>query len=140
MPGQAETDNRQGPRYLATIEVRAEWDEPDGAHVVTEGETENVGPEGTLLHLPKKLPQVGSRVVLEVNSETGQKLQVIGEVLRIERNPSHPQAAVSLLGETDEWRGLIWEPAAPKIAPPPPPPSEEGEDEEDGEGEVEGSI
>lgn len=140
MPGQAETDNRQGPRYLATMEVRAEWDEPDGAHVVTEGETENVGPEGTLLHLPKKLPQVGSRVVLEVNSETGQKLQVIGEVLRIERNPSHPQAAVSLLGETDEWRGLIWEPAAPKIAPPPPPPSEEGEDEEDGEGEVEGSI
>lgn len=140
MPGRAETDNRQGPRYLATIEVRAEWDEPDGAHVVTEGETENVGPEGTLLHLPKKLPQVGSRVVLEVNSETGQKLQVIGEVLRIERNPSHPQAAVSLLGETDEWRGLIWEPAAPKIAPPPPPPSEEGEDEEDGEGEVEGSI
>jgi hypothetical protein len=122
------------------MEVRAEWDEPDGAHVVTEGETENVGPEGTLLHLPKKLPQVGSRVVLEVNSETGQKLQVIGEVLRIERNPSHPQAAVSLLGETDEWRGLIWEPAAPKIAPPPPPPSEEGEDEEDGEGEVEGSI
>ena len=140
MPGQAETDNRQGPRYLATIEVRAEWDEPDGAHVVTEGETENVGPEGTLLHLPKKLPQVGSRVVLEVNSETGQKLQVIGEVLRIERNPSHPQAAVSLLGETDEWRGMIWEPAAPKIAPPPPPPSEEGEDEDDGEGEVEGSI
>lgn len=139
MPGQAETDNRQGPRYLATIEVRAEWDEPDGAHVVTEGETENVGPEGTLLHLPKRLPQVGSRVVLEVNSETGQKLQVIGEVLRIERNPSHPQAAVSLLGETDEWRGLIWEPAAPKIAPPPPP-SEEGEEEEDGEGEVEGSI
>ena len=126
-------DNRHGPRYLATIEVRAEWDEPGGAHVVTEGVTENVGPEGTLLHLPKKLPQVGSRVVLEVHSETGQKLQVIGEVLRIERNPSHPQAALSLLGETDEWRGLIWEPAAPKITPPPP--SEEGEEGEGDEGE-----
>jgi hypothetical protein len=128
-----ESDNRQGPRYLATIEVRAEWDEPGGTHVVTEGVTENVGPDGTLLHLPKKLPQVGSRVVLQVESETGEKLQVIGEVLRIERNPSHPQAAVSLLGETDEWRGLIWEPAAPKITAPPP--IEETDEDEDGDGE-----
>jgi hypothetical protein len=128
-----ESDNRQGPRYLATIEVRAEWDEPGGTHVVTEGVTENVGPDGTLLHLPKKLPQVGSRVVLQVESETGEKLQVIGEVLRIERNPSHPQAAVSLLGETDEWRGLIWEPAAPKITVPPP--TEETDEDEEGDGE-----
>lgn len=131
-----ESDNRTGPRYLVTMEVRAEWDEPGGDHVITEGVTENVGPEGTLLHLPKKLPQVGSRVVLEVQSESGQKLQVIGEVLRIERNPGHPQAALSLLGETDEWRGLIWEPAAPKIAAPPPPEeSDEADDDEEGDEE-----
>jgi hypothetical protein len=137
MSRQLETDNRQGPRYLATIEVRAEWDEPDGGHVITEGVTDNVGPEGTLLHLPRKLPQVGSRVVLEVQSETGQRLQVIGEVLRIERNPIHPQAAVSLLGETDEWRGLIWEPAAPKITvPPPPEDSEDDDDESDEDGAI----
>ena len=40
-----ETDNRSGPRYLASLEVKAEWDEPSGTHIVAEGTTENVGPE-----------------------------------------------------------------------------------------------
>jgi PilZ domain len=130
MTRQTEPDNRSGPRYLASLEVKAEWDEPSGAHVVVEGITENVGPEGTLVHLPRHLPTVGSRVRLEVAGESGEKLQVIAEVLRIERHPGHPLAALQLLGETDEWRGLVWEPAAPRVAPPPP---AEGEGEESGD-------
>lgn len=122
-------NNRSGPRYLAAFEVRAEWDEPGGAHITSEGTTENVGPEGTLVHLPKKLPDVGSRVRLEVEGEDGTKLQVVAEVLRIERNPGHPLAALQVLGETDEWRGVIWEPAAPRVAAPPV--SEEGDEEGD---------
>ena len=121
MPRQIESDNRSGPRYLASLEVKAEWDEPSGTHVVAEGMTENVGPEGTLVHLPRHLPNVGSRVRLEVLNESGEKLQVIAEVLRIERHPGHPLAALQLLGETDEWKGLIWEPAAPRVTPPPEP-------------------
>ena len=124
---------RSGPRYLASFEARAEWDEADGTHILSEGTTENVGPEGTLVHLPKKLPEVGSRVRLEVHGEDGHTLQVIAEVLRIERNAGHPLAALQLLGETDEWKGLIWEPAAPRVAPPPPPPSEDDDDEDDEE-------
>jgi len=111
----SEPDNRTGPRYLVTLEVRAEWDDPGGTHIVAEGTTENVGPEGTLVHLPRRLPDVGSRVRLEVQGEGGKKLQVIAEVLRIERNPGHPLAALQLLGETDEWKGLIWEPSAPRF-------------------------
>jgi hypothetical protein len=130
-----ETEVRSGPRYLAAFEVRAEWDEPGGTHILSEGITENVGPEGTLVHLPKKLPEVGSRVRLEVHGEDGHTLQVVAEVLRIERNPGHPLAALQLLGETDEWKGLIWEPAAPRVAPPPPPKTEE--DDEDDEEEFE---
>lgn len=126
-----DTDTRSGPRYLAAFEVRAEWDEPGGSHIVAQGMTENVGPEGTLVHLPQKLPQVGSRVRLEVQSEDGKKLQVVAEVLRIERNPGHPLAALQLLGETEEWKGLIWEAAAPRVAPPPPPAADEEEEEED---------
>ena len=125
-----EIEVRSGPRYLAAFEVRAEWDEPGGAHILSEGITENVGPEGTLVHLPKKLPEVGSRVRLEVHGEDGHTLQVVAEVLRIERNPGHPLAALQLLGETDEWRGLIWEPAAPRVTPPPPPSTEEDDEEE----------
>ena len=126
-----EIEVRSGPRYLAAFEVRAEWDEPGGAHILSEGITENVGPEGTLVHLPKKLPEVGSRVRLEVHGEDGHTLQVVAEVLRIERNPGHPLAALQLLGETDEWKGLIWEPAAPRVVPPPPPPTEEDDDDEE---------
>ncbi|MEP6742770.1 MAG: PilZ domain-containing protein [bacterium] len=124
-------DIRSGPRYLVSFEVRAEWDEADGSHVVVQGTTENVGPEGTLVHLPRQLPEVGSRVRLEVQGEDGQKLQVIAEVLRIERNPGHPLAALQLLGETNEWRGIIWEPAAPRVTPPAAPPAEDDEDEEE---------
>lgn len=126
-----EAEVRSGPRYLVSFEVRAEWDEPGGAHIVTEGTTENVGPEGTLVHLPQKLPDVGSRVRLEVQGEDGKKLQVIAEVLRIERNPGHPLAALQLLGETEEWKGLIWEPAAPRVAPPPVIEEDDDEEEED---------
>jgi hypothetical protein len=134
MPRLFEPDSRSGPRYLASLEVKAEWDEPSGAHVVAEGTTENVGPEGTLVHLPRQLPQVGSRVRLEVLGESGERLQVIAEVLRIERHPGHPLAALQLLGETDEWKGLVWEPAAPRVAPPPPAEGEgEGEGEESAE-------
>jgi hypothetical protein len=136
MARQIDTEIRSGPRYLVSFEVRAEWDEPGGTHVLSEGTTENVGPEGTLVHLPRRLPDVGSRVRLEVQGEDGKKLQVIAEVLRIERNPGHPLAALQLLGETDEWKGLIWEPAAPRVTAPPPPPIEE-EDDEDGDEEDE---
>jgi hypothetical protein len=129
MPRQYEAENRSGPRYLASLEVKAEWDDPAGTHVIAEGMTENVGPEGTLVHLPRQLPQVGSRVRLEVLGETGEKLQVIAEVLRIERHSGHPLAALQLLGETDEWKGLVWEPAAPRITPPRPPEGEEAVDE-----------
>ena len=128
---QFEPENRTGPRYLVTLEVRAEWDDSEGTHVIAEGTTENVGPTGTLVHLPRRLPDVGSRVHLEVQGETGEKLQVIAEVLRIERNPGHPLAALQLLGENDEWKGLIWEPAAPRVATPPP----EAKDAEAGEAE-----
>jgi PilZ domain len=112
MPEMVYTENRSGPRYVAAFPVRAEWDTTDGAHMVSEGETENVGPEGALIHLQRDLPPVGSRVNLLVLGDEGEKLRVIAEVLRVERNPAHPQAALQLLGETAEWRGLVWQEAA----------------------------
>src|SRR2546425_11664209 len=113
MPQKQMTDIRSGPRYIAAFPIRAEWDTDDGVHIVSEGETENIGPEGTLIHLQRELPPVGSRVILLVmGDDAGEKLRVIAEVIRLERNPAHPQAALQLLGETDEWRGLVWEEAA----------------------------
>jgi len=133
MTTHSEIEHRSGPRYLAALEVRAEWDETDGTHIVTEGTTENIGPEGTLVHLPRRLPQVGGRVSLEVQDQDGKKLLVVTEVLRIERNPAYPLAALQLLDQSDEWKGLIWEPAAPRVVPPPS--GDVGEDDEDDEGD-----
>jgi PilZ domain len=131
MPRNITMENRTGPRYLASLLVRAEWDNDEGKHFVAEGTTENVGPEGALVHLQRELPDVGSRVQLSVLGEQGHKLQVVTEVLRLERNAAHPLAALQLLDAQDEWRGLVWEPAAPRITQ-----TFEGEDEDDDEEEV----
>jgi hypothetical protein len=128
MPRQITIENRTGTRYLASLEVRAEWDGDDGTHYVAEGTTENVGPEGALVHLQRELPSVGSRVQLRVLSEEGEKLSVVTEVLRLERNAAYPLAALQLINGSDEWRGLVWEPAAPQISQP-------EDDEEDGDEE-----
>lgn len=133
MARQISSEQRTGARYLASLVVRAEWDTEQGKHVVADGTTENVGPEGALIHLQRELPDVGSRVQLMVLSGEGQKLQVVTEVLRLERNAAHPLAALQLLDATEEWRGLVWEPAAPRVTQPEP---EEGEDEEAEDEEV----
>ena len=129
MARQSSTEQRTGVRYLASLLVRAEWDTEEGKHIIAEGTTENVGPEGALVHLQRELPDVGSRVQLMVLNEEGQKLQVVTEVLRLERNAAHPLAALQLLDATEEWRGLIWEPAAPRVTQP------TGEDEDEDEAE-----
>ncbi|HEX8709730.1 MAG TPA: PilZ domain-containing protein [Pyrinomonadaceae bacterium] len=118
MTRQTESEQRSGPRYLAALEVRAEWETEEGRHIIAEGTTENVGPEGALVHLQRELPDVGSRVQLQVLGDEGRKLQVVTEVLRLERNAAHPLAALQLLDALDEWRGLIWEPSAPRITAP----------------------
>src|SRR5260370_21006016 len=112
MPQNAISENRTGIRYLAAFPVVDEWDTDEGGHVVSEGETENVGPDGTLVHLQRQLPPVGGRVNLLVMSDEGEKLRVIAEVLRIERNAAHPQAALQVLRSTDAWPGLPSQPAA----------------------------
>ncbi|HWS54291.1 MAG TPA: hypothetical protein VN228_09200 [Pyrinomonadaceae bacterium] len=106
------TEQRSGPRYMVKIAVSAEWDdERSGEHIVVEGETENVGPQGALVHL-EKLPDVGSRVSLTVPDAQGTTLRTVAEVLRLERNPVQPLAALQVIDATEEWRGLVWEPAA----------------------------
>jgi hypothetical protein len=109
------TEQRSGPRYVIRIPVRAEWDdERSGEHVVVEGETENIGPAGALVHL-EKLPDVGGRVLITVSDAQGMTLEAVAEVLRLERNPVQPLAALLLLDATDEWRGLVWEPAGERM-------------------------
>ena len=100
---------------MISLPVRAEWDDGvSGEHVIVEGQTENVGPTGALVHL-EQLPDVGSRVQIAVMREGAPKVSAVAEVLRIERNPAQPLAALQLMNASDEWRGLVWEPSAPHL-------------------------
>lgn len=112
---QMTADQRLGTRYLASFLVKAEWDDDSGHHFVAEGTTENVGPEGALIHLQRNLPSVGSRVNLQVLGDHGEKLEVVTEVLRLERNAAHPLAALQLIDAIDEWRGIVWVAAAEQV-------------------------
>ena len=128
MARQMETDTRSGPRYLVSFEVRAEWDEPGGAHIMSEGTTENVGPEGTLVHLPRNCPTLAVACVSKCMAKMERSCRsspkcCASSAIRVIRS-----RRLQLLGETDEWRGLIWEPAAPRVAPPPPPRLEDDDD------------
>jgi hypothetical protein len=113
---------------MVSLPVRAEWDDAEGEHFIVEGATENVGPEGALVNL-KRLPDVGSRVQLVVLDGEKFKIEVVAEVLRIERNPAQPLAALQLISAMEEWRGLVWEPSAPRVREPKPLDGEEDEDE-----------
>ena len=117
---------------MISLPVRAEWDDgASGEHVVVEGQTTNVGPMGALVHL-EHLPDVGSRVQIAVMREGAPKVSAVAEVLRIERNPAQPLAALQLMNANDEWRGLVWEPAAPRVTQP----IDDEDEEEDADDEV----
>ncbi len=87
-----------------------------GIEVVEEGLTENIGPSGTLVHLPRKLPEVGTKVSLVVTETLDTQVPVAAQVLRLERNAAHPQVAFQLVGSTRDWEKRVWEYAALVIA------------------------
>ena len=78
--------------------------------------TENVGPNGTLIYLPRALPSVGGRVKLTVTEDPKAEVTVSAEVIRLERNAAHPQAALELVDGMREWKRKVWDLAAKTIA------------------------
>lgn len=109
-------ERRQGERYLISFPIRVEWKADDGNEMVEEGLTENVGEKGALVHLPRKLPAVGSEVHLIVTENPSDQVEVTAQVLRLERNAAHPQAALRLTGETRDWEKKVYQYAAEIVA------------------------
>lgn len=112
-------ERRLGNRFLISFPIRVEWKGEKGEKVTEEGLTENVGPSGTLVHLPRNLPMVGSKVSLTVTEKPNDEITVTAQVLRLERNAAHPQAALMLIGSAKEiksWEKKVWEYAGEIIA------------------------
>ena len=109
-------ERRSGARLVISFPIRVRWKDENGKEVVQEGLTENVGPHGTLVYLPRVLPRVGGKVHLTVTENPDEELTVVAEVIRLERNAAHPQAALMLTENLREWKKKIFDHAAATIA------------------------
>ena len=109
-------DRRRGERYIISFPVRLEWKNETGQKVIEEGLTENVGPHGTLLYLPRQLPPVGGKVTLTVTENPANEVTVKAEVIRVERNAAHPQAALNLTESLRDWKKKVWQTAGEILA------------------------
>ena len=102
-------DRRGGARHVISFPIRVSWKDEGGKEVVQEGLTENVGPQGTLVYLPRHLPLVGGKVQLTVTENPDDVVTVTAHVIRLERNAAHPQAALQLTDGMRVWKKKVWE-------------------------------
>ncbi len=93
-------------RILASMPVEASWiDAESGATVNVGGLTENIGETSTLVNLDT-LPPVGSEVKLKILEEDKTIITVQTRVIRVERDPSKPMAALSVLENLKKWKNV----------------------------------
>lgn len=109
-------ERRTGDRYNVSFPIRVEWKDENGQRVIEEGLTENIGPQGALIYLPRLLPSVGSKVNLTVTENAEDEVTVKAQVLRLARDPSHPQVALQLTDSLRLWKKKVWDLAAQTVA------------------------
>lgn len=91
-------------RIIASMPVKASWvDAESGKTVSVEGLTENVGETSALVNLDT-LPPVGSEVRLRIMEENKTIVDVRTQVIRVERDPSKPMAALSVVENLKKWK------------------------------------
>ncbi|HNU07374.1 MAG TPA: hypothetical protein PKO33_06360 [Pyrinomonadaceae bacterium] len=94
-------------RIMANLTVRASWiDKVSGETVSANGFTENVGESSTLVNL-ETLPPVGSEVQLHIFENEEKIIEVPTEVIRVERDPSQPLAALSIMENVKKWKQIV---------------------------------
>ena len=91
-------------RIMANLTVQASWvDAESGNTVSINGFTENLGETSALVNL-EVLPPVGSAVKLKIFDEDKTIIEVPTQVIRVERDPSKPLAALSVLENLKKWK------------------------------------
>lgn len=109
-------ERRTGGRHVISFPIRVRWKDESGKEIIEDGLTENVGQQGTLVFLPRLLPAVGSKVYLTITENPNDEVTVAAQVIRLERNASHPQAAFQLMDSIRVWKKKVWEYAGNIIA------------------------
>ena len=96
-------------RILANMPVKVTWtDDETGKRISVTGTTENIGESSALVNL-EVLPPVGSEVRLRVMEEDKAIIDVTTRVIRVERDPSKPLAALSVLQNLKKWKTTAME-------------------------------
>ena len=91
-------------RIIASMPVKASWvDAETGETVKVEGLTENLGETSALVNLDT-LPPVGSEVRLRIMGESKPIIDVTTTVIRVERDPGKPMAALSIGENVKKWK------------------------------------
>ena len=91
-------------RIMANLQFEASWvDKESGDTISVEGLTENLGENTALLNI-EILPPVGSEVTLRIFDEDKTIIEVPTQVIRVERDPSKPLAALSVLENVKKWK------------------------------------
>jgi hypothetical protein len=90
-------------RIIASMPVKASWIDESGERVNVEGLTENLGETSALVNLDT-LPPVGSEVRLKILDENKPIITVSTRVIRVERDPSKPLAALTVLENLKKWK------------------------------------
>ena len=102
-------ERRRGTRHVISFPIRVVWKNENGEELVEEGLTENIGPKGALVYLPRMLPEVGVSVKLTVAENPEDEVTVQAAVLRLERNAAHPQAALQLTKQFKLWKEKVFD-------------------------------
>lgn len=93
-------------RIMANLQVQASWvDAESGDRVFVDGTTENLGENTALINL-EVLPPVGSEVSLRIIDDEKTIIEVPTQVIRVERDPSKPLAALSVLENLKKWKQI----------------------------------
>lgn len=93
-------------RIMASLTVQVSWvDAETGKTVSINGMTENLGETSALVNL-EILPPVGSEVKLRIFDEEKTLIEVPTQVIRVERDPSKPLAALSVLENLKKWKQI----------------------------------
>jgi hypothetical protein len=91
-------------RIIASMPVQASWvDSESGETVNVDGLTENIGETSALVNL-ETLPPVGSEVRLKIMEENKTIIDVLTQVIRVERDPSKPMAALTISENLKKWK------------------------------------
>ncbi len=106
-------EKRFSERYTVFLPVEVRWKDEKGEEVIEKGRTEHIGRIGALVHLLRRLPEVGTEVDLTVSENDSKELaKVKAQVLRLERNVADPQCTLLLTEANKEWEEKVWQYAA----------------------------